>query len=162
MIRQFVLAAALLPWSAAAAQQAGGTSDSTKAAQEIQVPVPTSRIDIYAGLRSNGGTDFMMGFKYSHRRPEWKQFGGAGFVEVVFSDDIAFLFGALAQFYPTPKLILETGPGFAVNGGSDFFWRIGGEYHLQTSRLVFIPQAYFDFIHGTTVFGYGIAIGARR
>ena len=162
MIRQFVLAAALLPWGAAAAQQAGGTADSTSTAQEVQVPVPTSRIDLYAGLRSNGGTDFMMGFKYTRRQPEWKQFGAAGFVEVVFSDDIAFLFGALGQFYPMPNLILETGPGFAVNGGSDFFWRVGGEYQLKTANLVLIPKAYFDFIHGTTVFGYGLAIGLNR
>ena len=162
MIRQLVLVAALLPWGAGWAQQAGGAADSAKAPQEVQTPVPTSRVEIYAGLRSNGGTDFMMGFKYTHRRPEWKQFGAAGFVEVVFSDDVGFLFGALGQFYPTPKLLLETGPGFAVNGGSDFFWRVGGEYTLQTARLVIIPKAYFDFIHGTTVFGYGLAIGARR
>src|SRR5262245_63524593 len=104
----------------------------------------------------------MLGFKYSHRRPEWKNLGGAGFVEVVFSDDTEFLFGAEAQWFPVPNLILETGPGFAVDGGSDFFWRVGGEYQLKTKNLVLIPMAYFDFIHGTTVFGYGLAIGTRR
>jgi hypothetical protein len=160
MIRRLFFAAALVPFAAGWSQQA--TADSMKTAQEIQVPVPQSRIDLYAGLRSNGGTDFMIGFEYSHRRPEWKNFGAAGFVEIVFASQTEFLFGALAQFIPTPKLVLETGPGFAVDGGSDFFWRVGGEYHLQTARLVLIPKAYFDFIHGTTVFGYGLAIGARR
>jgi len=161
MIRRLFFAAALVPFAAGWSQQAT-TADSLKTAQEIQVPVPQSRIDLYAGLRSNGGTDFMIGFEYSHRRPEWKNFGAAGFVEIVFASQTEFLFGALAQFIPTPKLILETGPGFAVDGGSDFFWRVGAEYHLQTARLVLIPKAYFDFIHGTTVFGYGLAIGARR
>ena len=162
MIRRLVLSAALFPLSAGLAQQSGSATDSANAPQEIQVPVPTSRVDLYAGLRSNGGTDFMMGFKYTHRRPDWKNFGAAGFVEVVFSEDIAFLFGALGQVYLMPNLILETGPGFAVNGGSDFFWRVGGEYQLQTQNLVLIPKAYFDFIHGTTVFGYGLAIGFKR
>lgn len=160
MIRRLLVATALIPWMAAGAQQASAT-DSASAAQEIQVPVPQSRIDLYAGLRSNGGTDFMMGFKYSHRRPEWKNFGAAGFVEVVFANQTEFLFGALAQFIPVPRLILETGPGFAVDGGSEFFWRIAGEYELQTRKLAIIPKAYFDFINGTTVFGYGLAIGRR-
>ncbi len=161
MIRRLLFATALVPCVAGWAQQ-GAPADSMSTAQQIQTPVPTSRIDLYAGLRSNGGTDFMMGFKYSHRRPEWKNLGAAGFVEIVFANNTEFLFGALAQFIPSPKLILETGPGFAIDGGSDFFWRIGGEYLLQTARLVLIPKAYFDFIHGTTVFGYGLAIGARR
>jgi hypothetical protein len=162
MIRRLLLAATMVPFVASWAQQGAAATEPTATAQELQVPVPTSRIDLYAGLRSNGGTDFMMGFKYSHRRPEWKNFGAGGFVEVVFASQTEFLFGALAQFYPTKNLILETGPGFAVDGGSDFFWRVGGEYQLQTARLVLIPKAYFDFIHGTTVFGYGLAIGARR
>lgn len=161
MIRILLFAAVVLPWKLALAQQ-GTALDTTNAPQEVQAPVPVSRIDIYAGLRSNGGTNFMMGFKYSHRKPEWKQFGAAGFVEVVFSSPTEFLFGALAQLFPVPNLTLETGPGFAVDGGSDFFWRVGGEYRLQTRSLVLIPQAYFDFIHGTTVFGYGLAIGVKR
>ena len=162
MIRQLVLVATLLPWGAGWAQQPGGPADSTKAAQQGPATVPPSHVEIYAGLRSNGGTNFMMGVKYTHRRPEWKQFGAAGFIEVVFADDVGFLFGALGQFYPTPKLLLETGPGLAVNGGSDFFWRMGAQYTLEAGRLVLIPQAYLDFIHGTTVVGYGIAIGSRR
>ena len=50
MIRRLVLAAALFPLSAGLAQQAGGNADATSAPQEIQVPVPTSRIAVPPGF----------------------------------------------------------------------------------------------------------------
>jgi hypothetical protein len=157
MIRKLLFVSLLVPCVQARAQQASAVDSA--AAQEQQVEVPRSAVDFYAGLRSNGGTDFMIGMKYSRRQPEWKAFGGAGFIEIVFADDTEFLLGGLFQFYPTRKLLLETGPGIAFDGGTDFFWRIGGEYVLGGRALTLIPKAYFDFIHGTTVFGYGLAIG---
>ena len=160
MKRKLLLTSMLVPVLQAWAQ--AGATDSTTSQQQpgqVQVEVPKSSVDFYAGLRSNGGTDFMVGMKYSRRQPEWKAFGGAGFLEIVFADNTEFLLGGLFQFYPTRKLLLETGPGVAFDGGTDFFWRIGGEYVMGGRALTLIPKAYFDFIHGTTVFGYGLAIG---
>ena len=158
MIRRLLLATALLPWSTAWAQQ----PDTVKQASTAQAPewsIPERSLDIYAGLRSNNGTDFMMGAKYSHRLPSSRNVAGAGFFEVAFANETQFLLGALLQYMPLHRLLLETGPGVALDGGSDFFWRVSGEYELKIRRLAITPQFYLDFVSGTTVVGYGLAIG---
>lgn len=155
-----VFAAALLPMAAGNAQQNTAT-ELGKAAQEMQVPVPTSRIEFYGAFRVDGGTDFAIGAEYLHRRPEWKKFGAAAFVEMVFASDLIFMFGATAQYFVTPQLIVETGPGFAVDGGSDFLWRLGAEYELKT-KVSLTPKFYMDFVYGETIFGFGLAIGLPR
>lgn len=162
MIRRLLLVTSLvLPWCAGWAQQPD-TAKATTAAQEPTWSIPERRFDLYAGLRSgDGGTDFMMGAKYSHRLPKTRTFAGAGFAEVAFASQTEFLLGALLQFMPVNRLLLETGPGLALDGGSDFFWRVSGEYELQIRRLFIVPKAYLDFVHGTTVVGYGVAIGRR-
>jgi hypothetical protein len=132
------------------------------ATQEPEWSIPPSRLDLYAGVRSNGGTNFMMGAKYSRRLPTTRTFAGAGFFEVAFSSPTEYLLGALVQYMPVNRLLLETGPGVAIDGGSDFFWRVSGEYQLQIRRLFLIPKVYLDFVDGTTVVGYGLAIGRRR
>jgi hypothetical protein len=161
MIRRLLLAASLLPWMAVWAQDTTTVAPTTTAPQ-TQASGKRNSLDLYAGLRTNGGTDFMMGAKFTQTRAEWKNLGFSGFLEVVFANDTEFLLGALAAWTPTPRLLLETGPGFAFDGGSDFFWRIAGEYEMQIGRrLRLVPKGYVDFIHGTTVFGYGLAIGGR-
>jgi len=160
MIRRLLLATSLLPWGAGWAQQPV-TTDTVSAVQEPQSSIPPRRLDLYAGVRSNGGTSFMMGAKYSRRLPSTTKFAGAGFFEVAFSSPTEYLLGGLFQFMPLNRLLLETGPGVAIDGGSDFFWRASGEYELQLRRLLLIPKVYLDFVHGTTVVGYGIAIGRR-
>ena len=160
MIRRFLLATSLLPWGAGWAQPAD-TAAPAATAQEPEWTIPQSRLDLYAGLRSNGGTNFMLGAKYSRRLPSTRNFAGAGFFEVAFTSPTEFLLGGLFQYMPLNRLLLETGPGVALDGGSDFFWRVSGEYELQIRRLFLIPKAYVDFVHGTTVVGYGLAIGRR-
>jgi hypothetical protein len=165
MTRQLlvVLATTLLPLSAANAQQGTTTTDAAKAApQEIQTAVPKGRIGLYTGLRANGDTDWMVGAEYLYRKPEWKQFGAAGFLELVFSGDMIFMFGALAQYYVTPLLVVETGPGYAINGGSDFLWRLGAEYELKMTRFSLSPKFYMDFVYGETIFGFGASFGLPR
>jgi hypothetical protein len=160
MIRRLLLATSLLPWSALWAQQPDSITPAS-AAQEPEWSIPPRRLDLYAGLRSNGGTSFMLGAKYSRRLPSSRNLAGAGFFEVAFADPTEYLLGALLQFMPLNRLLLETGPGVALDGGSDFFWRASGEYELQIRRLFLIPKVYVDFVHGTTVVGYGLAIGRR-
>ena len=160
MIRRLLLATSLLPWGAGWAQP-DGTAAPAATAQEPQWSIPQRRLDLYAGLRSNGGTNFMMGAKYSRRLPTTRTFAGAGFFEVAFASPTEYLLGGLLQYMPANRLLLETGPGVAVDGGSDFFWRVSGEYELQIRRLFLIPKFYLDFVHGTTVVGYGLAIGRR-
>ena len=160
MIRRLLLATSLLPWGAGWAQQAGPAAPAATA-QEPEWSIPPSRLDLYAGLRSNGGTNFMLGAKYSRRLPSTRNFAGAGFFEVAFADPTEFLLGGVFQYMPVNRLLLETGPGVAFDGGSDFFWRVSGEYELQIRRLFLIPKVYLDFVHGTTVVGYGLAIGRR-
>ena len=160
MIRRLLLATSLLPWGAAWAQQPD-TAATAATAQEPEWSMPRSRFDLYAGLRSNGGTNVMMGAKYSRRLPTTRAFAGAGFFEVAFADPTEYLVGALLQYMPVNRLILETGPGLALDGGSDFLWRVSGEYQLQIRRLALTPKVYLDFVDGTTVLGYGIAIGRR-
>jgi len=157
MIRRLLLATSLLPWGVGWAQDPGTPPPATTA-QEPQWSIPPRRLDFYAGFRSNGGTNFMMGAKYSRRLPSTRQFAGAGFFEVTFSNPTEFLLGGLFQYMPLNRLLLETGPGVALDGGSDFFWRVSGEYELRARRLFLIPKFYLDFVHGTTVVGYGIAI----
>ena len=158
MIRRLLLATSLLPWGAGWAQDTVAVAPATTA-QEPEWSIPPRRLDFYAGLRSNGGTNFMMGAKFSRRIPNTRTFAGAGFFEVTFTSPTEFLLGALAQWMPVNRLLLETGPGVALDGGSDFFWRVSGEYELQIRKLFIIPKGYVDFVHGTTVFGYGLAIG---
>ena len=158
MIRRLLLATSLLPCGAGWAQQPD-TAAPAATAQEPEWSIPQRRLDLYAGLRSNGGTNFMMGAKFSRRLPSTRTFAGAAFFEVAFASPTEYLLGGLLQYMPANRLLLETGPGVAVDGGSDFFWRVSGEYELQIRRLFLIPKAYVDFVHGTTVFGYGLAIG---
>ena len=158
MIRRLLLVTSLLPWSAGWAQDSVAAVPAS-AAQEPQWSIPQRRLDFYAGLRSNGGTDLMLGVKFSRRLPSTRTLAAAGFFEVAFSDPTQYLIGALFQYMPVNRLLLETGPGLAIDGGSDFFWRVSGEYELQIRRLFLIPKVYLDFVHGTTVVGYGLAIG---
>lgn len=158
MIRRLLLATSLLPWGAGWAQQVD-TAATAKAAQEPEWSIPTRRLDLYAGLRSNGGTNVMVGAKYSRRIPSTRNMAAAGFFEVAFSSPTEYLLGALFQYMPVNRLLLETGPGAEFDGGSNFFWRVSGEYELQARRLFIVPKVYLDFINGSTVVGYGIAIG---
>ena len=158
MIRRLLLATSLLPWGTGWAQQPDSTAVASTA-QEPQWSIPERRLDLYAGLRSNGGTNVMMGAKYSRRLPSKRNLAGAGFFEVAFASPTEYLVGALFQYMPVNRLLLETGPGGAFDGGSEFFWRVSGEYELRARRLFLIPKFYLDFVNGTTVVGYGIAIG---
>jgi hypothetical protein len=160
MIRRLLLATSLLPWGAGWAQQIDTAATASKA-QEPAWSIPPSRLDLYAGLRSNGGTNFMMGAKYSRRLPSTRNLAAAGFFEVAFASPTEYLLGGLFQYMPLNRLLLETGPGVAFDGGSDFFWRVSGEYELQIRRLFLVPKVYLDFVHSTTVVGYGLAIGRR-
>src|SRR6187455_624631 len=113
MIRRLLLAASLLlPCGAGWAQ----TPDTAKAPAPAPEPeptwaIPTRRLDLYAGARSNGGTSFMMGAKFSRRIPSTRRFAGAGFFEVAFASETEYLLGALVQFMPLNRLLVETGPG---------------------------------------------------
>ena len=161
MIRRLLLVASLLPWTTGLAQQARSAAPAAPPLQDAEWTIPDRRLDFYAGLRSNGDTDFMTGVKYSRRLPSARRFAGAGFLEVTFSDPTLYILGGLLQFMPLHRLLLETGPGVALNGGSEFLWRVGAEYELQIDRLLLIPKVYLDFVDGTSVVGYGIAIGRR-
>jgi len=160
MIRRLLLAATLLPWGALWAQQPDTTAHASTA-QEPTWEIPRRRLDLYVGLRSNGGTDVMVGAKFSRRLPSTRNMAAAGFFEVAFSDPTEYLLGGLFQIMPVNHLLLETGPGVAIDGGSDFFWRVSGEYELKIRKLFVIPKFYLDFVHSTTVVGYGIAVGRR-
>jgi len=141
-------------------------TDTTKAASTTQEPTWSMRersLDLYAGLRSGGGsTDFMIGGKYSRRLPSSRNVGVAGFGVVAFASQTEFLVGALFQYMPVNRLLLETGPGGEFDGGSNFFWRVSGEYELRARKLFIIPKFYVDFVNSTTVVGYGLAIGRGR
>jgi len=160
MIRRLLLATSLLPWGAGWAQQPAAAAPADTA-QAPQWSIPERRLDLYAGLRSNGGTNFMLGAKYSRRLPSKRNLAGAGFCEVACLAPTEYLLGALLQYMPLNRMLLETGPGVALDGGSDFFWRVSGEYELQIRRLFLIPKVYVDFVHSSTVVGYGLAIGRR-
>lgn len=158
MIRRLLLATSLLPWGAVWAQDTTAVPAST--AQEPEWSIPTRRLDFYAGLRSNGGTHAMVGAKFSRRLPSTRNMAAAGFLEIAFaSPETEYIVGALFQYMPVNRLLLETGPGGEFDGGSNFFWRVSGEYELQARKLFIIPKFYLDFINGGTVVGYGIAIG---
>ena len=159
MIRRLLLVTSLLPWGAGWAQDSVAAVPASTA-QEPTWSIPERKLDIYAGLRSgSGSTDLMIGAKYARRLPSRRNMAGAGFVEIAFSNPTEYLVGALFQYMPVNRLLLETGPGGAFDGGSDFFWRVSGEYELQARKLFITPKFYLDFVHGTTVVGYGLAIG---
>jgi len=101
----------------------------------------------------------MMGAKYSRRLPSTRNLAAAGFFEVAFASPTEYLLGGLFQYMPLNRLLLETGPGGEFDGGSNFFWRVSAEYELQARKLFIVPKFYLDFVDGTTVVGYGIAIG---
>jgi hypothetical protein len=101
-----------------------------------------------------------VGAKFSRRLPSTRNMAAAGFFEVAFSSpETEYILGALFQYMPLNRLLLETGPGAEFDGGSNFFWRVSGEYELRARKLFIIPKFYLDFIEGETVVGYGVAIG---
>jgi len=159
----FALATVLLPLSAAKAQQANTSAESPKAGpQEMQVAVPKSRIELYTGLRVDGDTDWMIGAEYLYRQPAWKSLGISGFMELMFASDMIFMFGATGQYYITPLLNVETGPGYAIDGGGDFLWRLGAEYEVKMTKFSLVPKFYMDFVFGDTIFGFAVAFGLPR
>jgi len=158
MIRRLLLATSLLPWGVGWAQQPD-TAKAASASQEPTWSIPDRRLDFYAGLRSNSGTHAMVGAKFSRRIPSSRTMAVAGFAEVAFANQTEYLIGALFQVMPVNRLLLETGPGGEFDGGSNFFWRVSAEYELQARKLFIVPKFYLDFVDGTTVVGYGIAIG---
>jgi len=79
----------------------------------------------------------------------------------MFADDLLFTVGGLLQWHTRGRLYFETGPGFAFDGGSDFFWRVGAGYELTPVGLTITPKAYLDFVSGETVLGYGVSLGRK-
>ena len=158
MIRRLLVATALLPWGVVRAQDTTAAPPST--AQEPTWSIPKRRLDFYAGLRSNGGTHAMVGLKFSRQIPSKRNMAAAGFFEIAFADpETEYVLGALFQYMPVNRLLLETGPGIEFDGGNNAFWRVSGEYELQARKLFIIPKFYVDFIENGPVLGYGIAIG---
>ena len=113
---------------------------------------------VYLGLTVDHDAFFTLGAEYSRRQPEWKAWGGTAFLELIFASDVEFLIGATVNYY-LQNLVFETGPGLLLSHGTEFFWRIGAGYQIQAATLTYTPKAYIDFIAGTTLFGFGVAIG---
>jgi hypothetical protein len=120
---------------------------------------PRRHIKGYLGFRTDGSTDFTLGAEFSRR--QGGKLGFAGFAEIMFADDLLFTVGGLLQWHTRGRLYFETGPGFAFDGGSDFFWRVGAGYELSPVGLTITPKAYLDFVSGETILGYGVSLGRR-
>ena len=56
-------------------------------------------------------------------------------------------------------IVLEAGPGFAINDGTEFLFRVGAGYEIERARLTITPKVYFDFIGGDTSIGFVVALG---
>jgi hypothetical protein len=157
MIRTPLILTMLFPAFPAVAQQA----QSTEPVSTTQAP-DTGRkrhVKVFLGFRTDGATDFTLGGEFSRRQGQRFSFGA--FAEMIFADDLAFLLGGVVQFHTRGRLYFETGPGFAFDGGSDFFWRAGVGYELSPVGLTIAPKLYLDFVSGETLLGYGILLGRR-
>lgn len=141
--------AALLPCTALAAQHAAAPDDKGHASNHGAV---------YLGLTVDHDAFFTLGAEYSRRQPEWKDWGGTAFLELIFHSEVEFLLGATVNYY-LQHVVLETGPGLLLSHGTEFFWRVGAGYQIEAASLTYTPKAYIDFIAGTTIFGFGVAIG---
>jgi hypothetical protein len=154
MIRVLLVVALLLPGIGISAQQ------TTPPPQQPPPEAgPKRHIKGYLGFRTDGGTDFVLGAEFSRR--QGAKIGLAGFAELAFAEDLTFIFGGILQWHTRGRLYFETGPGLALDGGSDFFWRVGAGYELAPVGLTITPKAYLDFISGETVLGYGISLGRK-
>src|SRR5688572_17170590 len=90
MVRVLLIAAALLPCSAAWAQP---SAEHAGAGEQIEHD-HKNHAALYLGFTANDGTHFTLGAEYVRRNPEWKRLGIGGFTEFVFTDDTEFLVGA--------------------------------------------------------------------
>lgn len=153
MIRALLVLILLLPDIAASAQTTPPPQQPPPASG------PRRHIKGYLGFRTDGGTDFVVGAEFNRR--QGAKIGFAGFAELAFAEDLTFILGATLQWHTRGRLYFETGPGFAFDGGSDFFWRAGAGYELAPVGLTITPKAYLDFISGETVLGYGVSLGRK-
>jgi opacity protein-like surface antigen len=155
MIRALLVVSLLAPVVAASAQEPVPPAPQQPPAEAG----PGRQVKGYFGWQTDGGTDFVLGaefVKYQGRR-----IGLAGFAELIFADDFRFALGATAQWHTRGRLYLETGPGLSINGGTEFFWRVGGGWEISPVGLVITPKLYLDFIEGETLLGYGLSIGRK-
>ena len=157
MIRALLVLTMLYPAFAASAQQPT-TAPPPSTPQETQ-PGPRRHGKVFLGFRTDGGTDFTLGAELSQNKE--RGLALAGFAELIFADDLAFLLGGTLQYHTRNRLYVETGPGFAFDGGSDFVWRVGAGYVLSPVGLTITPKLYLDFVSGETLLGYGILLGRR-
>lgn len=157
MKQALLIAAILFPCATGLAQQTVSLS-SASAAQET-VYVKPATVAVYMGFTTDGGTDFTLGGEFTVRKPAWKAFGAGAFFSYIFSNNGDFILGATAHYFlPRNKFVLEAGPGWAFDG-SDFLFRVGAGYEIARGALVIEPKTYFDFVYGTTLWGFGVAIG---
>jgi len=156
MVRVLLIAAALIPCSAAWAQPTA--AEPPHAGEQVEHE-HRNHAAVYLGFTANDGTHFTLGAEYVRRNPEWKRFGVGGFAEFVFADDTEFLVGATGAYFAANHLVLEAGPGLAFHHGTEFLFRAGAGYEVELQRLTLTPKAYVDFVNSETAFGFGIAIG---
>jgi hypothetical protein len=154
MYRVLLVLALLLPGVSATAQQPAPPPQTAPPAEDGG----RRHIKGYFGWQTDGATDFVLGAEFVWH--QGRRFGLSGFTEAIFADDFRLAIGATAQLHLRNRLYFEAGPGFAFDGGSDFFWRVGAGYELSLG-LTITPKLHLDFIDGETVLGYGLAIGRR-
>ncbi len=99
-----------------------------------------------------------LGAEYTRRQPEWKNWGGTAFAELVFASEVEFLLGVTANYFVN-RLVLEAGPGLLISHGTEFLFRIGGGYEIKSGPTTIMPKMFLDFIGGGTAFVFGVAIG---
>ena len=134
---------------------------STGASQEPTAPPADAgrrnHAELYLGFYEG---DFTLGGEISRRQPD-RGLALSGFFEAVFADDTHFLIGGTLQYHMRRRLYFEAGPGWAFNGGSEYFTRIGAGWEFGLPGLTITPRVTADFIGGGTNWGYGISIGRR-
>lgn len=156
MLRALLIAAVLFP-HAGFAQQTFIAAPASAAQETVFVKPAT--VAVYMGFTTDGGTDFTLGGEFTVRKPEWKAFGVGAFFDYIFDNNGDFLLGVTAHYFlPRNRLVFEAGPGWAFDG-SDFLFRVGAGYEIARGALVIEPKTYFDFVYGTTLWGFGVAIG---
>jgi hypothetical protein len=148
---------------AAAAATTAGASEPEHAGAEShhahQRHVVSILMVVVTEERAEGGPGIGVDYEY-HFHQNW---GASAFAEYVVGSLEIGVFGVMANYHPTERLLIGTGPGVeSSHHGTQSLWRLGGLYEFEAGEVTIAPALYWDWLEsGHHAFVMGLSFGKR-